>query len=68
MAEDPGNPSANDAAPVPKGNPPSLNAKSLWNKPVKPVEQKERIDFFSRAEEMWLSKVAEEEGKGGSSW
>ena len=61
MAEDLDDPFAKDEAPVPKKK--SLFTKSLWNKQVKPVEQKEGIDFFSRAEEMWPSRLAEEDRK-----
>lgn len=38
----------------------SLFTKSTWGKPA---EQKEGIDFFSRAEELWPSRLAEDERK-----
>ena len=58
MSEDLDDPFAKGNAPLPRKK--SLFSKSLWNKPVKPVEQKDGIEFFSRAEEMWESRVAEE--------
>jgi hypothetical protein len=38
----------------------SLFSKSTW---AKPVAQKEGIEFFSRADELWPSRLAEEERK-----
>lgn len=45
-----------------KGTAPPPRKKSLFSKSwAKPVEQKEGIDFFSRADELWPSRLAEEE-------
>lgn len=63
MAENLDDPFADETAPAPPPKKKSLFTKSLWNKPVKPVEQKEGIDFFSRAEEMWPERLAEEKRK-----
>jgi hypothetical protein len=58
MAEAPKNAVANGASPPPKKR--SLFQKPAW---AKPVAQKEGIEFFSRAEELWPSRLAEEERK-----
>ncbi|KAG0651124.1 hypothetical protein D0Z07_2607 [Hyphodiscus hymeniophilus] len=46
-------------AAVPSGKK-SLFSKSIW---AKPAAQKEGIEFFSRADELWPSRLAEEERK-----
>jgi len=63
MAENIDDPFAEEAAPAPPPKKKSLFTKSLWNNPAKPAEQKEGIDFFSRAEEMWPERLAEEKRK-----
>lgn len=57
MAEAAGDILSKETAPPPK-------KKSLFNTSWrKPVAQKEGIDFFSRADELWPSRLAEEERK-----
>ena len=57
MAEAPGDALAQETASP-------LKKKSLFSKTwSKPVAQKEGIDFFSRADELWPMRLAEEERK-----